>query len=88
MEEELVVLYTNLAEAKNVMNNLKNNGISKAYLNTTEFGLHIGISSKEIMRKFPGSFPSTLVKLVVTIDPASRDNTLLLLENSFGVIDK
>lgn len=87
MEEEIVFLYTNISDAKNAITSLKNNGISKAYLNTTEFGLHIGINRKEILRKFPGAFPSTIVKLVISTDAENRDNAITLLENSFGVMD-
>lgn len=87
MEEELVVLYTNIVDAKNVMSNLSSNGIRRAYLNTTEFGLHIGISPKYRVNKFPGALPSTIVKLVIKVDSNDKDNALSVLEKSFGVID-
>lgn len=87
MQEELVFLYTNIADAKDVMGSLKNNGVRRAYLNTTEFGLHIGISQKQVIKRFPGAFLSTVVKLVVEVDPENKDNALSVLQRSYGVAD-
>lgn len=87
MQEELVFLYTDIADAKSVLGSLKDNGIRKAYLNTTEFGLHIGISQKQILKKFPGALSSTVVRLVVEVEPEDKQNALLLLEKSYGVVD-
>ncbi len=87
MQEELVFLYTSLSDAKNVLCSLKDNGINKAYLTTTEFGLHMGISQKQIIKKFPGAFPSTVVKVVVEVEPDNRQNAVSVLQESFGVED-
>lgn len=89
MEEEISILYTDICHAKKVMGDLNSSGIRKTYLNTTEFGLHIGINSKDVYKKFPGAFPSTMVKLVVKVDSQDdRDNAVQLLQNSFGVMDQ
>ncbi len=87
MQEELVFLYTNLSDAKNVLGSLKDNGIRKAYLTTTEFGLHIGISQKQLIKKFPGALPSTVVKVVVEVEPDNKQNAVSVLQESFGVED-
>jgi hypothetical protein len=87
MQEELVFLYTDISDAKTVMGSLKSNGIRRAYLNTTEFGLHVGISQKQAIKKFPGALLSTVVKLVVEVDPENKDNALSVLQGSFGVVD-
>ncbi|HEX2927264.1 MAG TPA: hypothetical protein VHP38_13565 [Ruminiclostridium sp.] len=87
MQEEIVFLYTSIADAKNVLGSLKDNGIRKAYLNTTEFGLHIGISQKQVLKKFPGAVPSTVVKVVVEVEPEDKQNALSLLESSYGVVE-
>ena len=87
MEEKITALYTNLYDANNAMCNLKTNGITTAHLNTTEFGLHIGISQKQVLKKFPGAIVSTVVKLEINVDPDNRNNALSVVEGSFGVID-
>ncbi|WP_242855684.1 hypothetical protein [Ruminiclostridium josui] len=80
MQEELVFLYTNLSDAKNALGSLKDKGIRKAYLTTTEFGLHIGISQKQLIKKFPGAFPSTVVKVVAEVEPHNKENAVSILE--------
>jgi len=87
MDEKITALYTNLYDANSAMCDLKTNGITMANLNTSEFGLHIGISQKNIVRKFPGAILSTIVKLEITVEPDTRDNALSVIEGSFGVID-
>jgi len=87
MDEKITALYTNLFDANNAMYDLKNNGITMAHLNTTEFGLHIGIDQKAIIKKFPGAIVSTVVKLEIKVDSDNRDNALSVVEGSFGVID-
>lgn len=87
MDEKITALYTNLYDAKNAMGELKNNGINMAYLNTSEFGLHIGFNQISRVRKFPGPILSTVVKLEIKVGPDSKDNALSVLEGSFGVID-
>ncbi len=87
MEDKITALYTNLYDANNAMCNLKSNGITMAHLNTTEFGLHVGISQKQVLKKFPGAIVSTVVKLEINVDPDSRNNALSVIEGSFGVID-
>ncbi|MHB8062077.1 MAG: hypothetical protein ACYDG2_05490 [Ruminiclostridium sp.] len=87
MDEKITALYTNLYDANSAMCDLKTNGITMAHLNTTEFGLHIGIDQKNILKKFPGAIISTIVKLEINVDPDNRDNALSVVEGSFGVID-
>ena len=87
MDEKITALYTNLYDANNAMCDLKTNGITKAHLNTSEFGLHIGINQKPLVKKFPGPIMSTIVKLEFNVASDSRDNALSVVEGSFGVID-
>jgi hypothetical protein len=87
MDEKITALYTNLYDANNAMSNLKTNGIIKANLNTSEFGLNIGIDQKYIVKKFPGAIISTVVKLEINVDTDNRDSALSVVEGSFGVID-
>lgn len=87
MQEELVFLYNNISDAKNILGSLKDKGIQRAYLTTTEFGLLAGIDQKQLIKKFPGAFLSTVVKLVVEVEPDNKQNALSLLEGSFGVED-
>jgi len=87
MDEKITALYTNLYDANSAMSNLKTNGITMAHLSTTEFGLHIGIDQKSILKKFPGAIVSTIVKLEIKVDPDNRDSALSVIEGSFGVID-
>lgn len=87
MNERITVLYTNIYDANSVVNSLKTNGIKSARLNTTEFGLHIGIDRKQVLKKYPGAILSTVVKLEVEVNPESRSDVLSVVESSFGVID-
>jgi len=87
MDEKITALYTNLYDANNAMCDLKNNGVSIASINTSEFGLHIGFNQISQVRKFPGAVMSTIVKLELKVDPDTRDNALSVLEGSFGVIE-
>jgi hypothetical protein len=87
MDEKITALYTNLYDANNAMCDLKTNGITMAHLNTSEFGLHIGIDHKAIIKKFPGAIVSTIVKLEINVDQDHRDSALSVVEGSFGVID-
>lgn len=87
MEEELTILYTNIADAKEVMSKLKDSGVKKAYLNTSEIGLQISIDPNNIVRKFPGAFSSTIVKLTIVIDSDKKDDALLLIEKNYGVVE-
>lgn len=87
MDEKITALYTNLYDANNAMCDLKTNGITMAQLNTSEFGLHIGISPKYIAKKFPGAILSTIVKLEIKVGTDNRDSALSVVEGSFGVIE-
>ena len=87
MDQKITALYTNIYDANNAMNNLKTNGIKMANLNTTEFGLHIGIDKKQVLKKYPGAILSTVVKLEVEVSPENKSNVLSVVERSFGVID-
>lgn len=87
MNKKITALYTNLYDANSVMGTLKTNGISKACLNTSECGLHLGKEPRQRAHKFPGAVPSTMVKLEIDVNPDNRENALLVLERSFGVIE-
>lgn len=87
MDDKITALYTNLYDANNAIGELKTNGINMAYLNTSEFGLHIGFSQIGRVRKFPGAIVSTIVKLEIKVGPDNKDNALSVLEDSFGVIE-
>ncbi|HEY5584179.1 MAG TPA: hypothetical protein VIK78_06775 [Ruminiclostridium sp.] len=87
MDENITALYTNLYDANNAMCDLKTNGIRMACINTSEFGLHIGINQKHTVRKFPGAIVSTIVKLEIKVGADNRDSALSVLEGSFCVID-
>lgn len=87
MDEKITALYTNIHDANSAMKDLKTNGIKIASLNTTEFGLHIGLDRKQVLKKYPGAILSTVVKLEVEVSPESKSNALSVLERSFGVLD-
>ncbi len=87
MNKQITALYTNLYDANNAMNCLRTNGITMAQLNISEFGLHIGINKRNIIKKFPGAILSTIVKLEINVDSANSPSVISVIEGSFGVID-
>ncbi len=87
MQEKIVVLFTNLCDAKAAREKLNDKGFTLISINATQFGLSRSFHNRHRYKSFPGAILSTVIKIEAYIEICDKSVAEEIIEKSFGVID-